>query len=83
MNAFTFFLLNPKRRPSTEAMPAPICTEGPSRPSAMPLAKRHRTAKEFSEYRPQVRCSPSVMKIANFVCGIPLPRASGKNLKSR
>ena len=34
----TCSLLSPSRRAITEARPAPICTEGPSRPSAMPLA---------------------------------------------
>ena len=29
---------SPSRRPSTEAIPALTCTDGPSRPSAMPLA---------------------------------------------
>ncbi len=29
---------SPSLRPSTDAMPAPTCTDGPSRPSAMPLA---------------------------------------------
>jgi hypothetical protein len=30
---------SPSRRPSTDAMPALNCTDGPSRPSAMPLAR--------------------------------------------
>ena len=32
------FGASPRRRPSTDAIPAPTCTDGPSRPSAMPLA---------------------------------------------
>ena len=48
-SALTLSVLSPKRRPSTEAMPAPICTEGPSRPSAMPLASRSRTAQKFAQ----------------------------------
>ena len=34
----TLLLLRPNLRPSTDAMPAETCTDGPSRPSAMPLA---------------------------------------------
>jgi hypothetical protein len=37
--------LSPSRRPMTEAMPAPTWTDGPSRPSAMPVANE-------TEHRP-------------------------------
>src|SRR4029077_16888900 len=36
--ALTLFALRPNSLPSTDAMPAPMCTDGPSRPSAVPLA---------------------------------------------
>ena len=42
---------SPRFRPSTDAIPAPTCTEGPSRPSAMPLARRCRAAAELAEHR--------------------------------
>ena len=35
---FTCVLLNPSLRAITDAIPAPMYTEGPSRPSAIPLA---------------------------------------------
>ena len=34
----TCSVLSPSKRPSTEPMPAPTCTEGPSRPSGIPQA---------------------------------------------
>ena len=37
-SAFTCESLNPKRRARKDETPAPICTDGPSRPSAIPLA---------------------------------------------
>ena len=61
----------------TEARPAPTCTEGPSRPSAMPLASDAEQQKNLpSTVRNEMR--PSSMNSANLVCGIPLPRAKGK-----
>ena len=38
INFFTYSLCSPSRRTSIDPMPAPTCTEGPSRPSGMPLA---------------------------------------------
>ena len=35
----TCAVLNPRRRPITDAIPDPMWTDGPSRPSAMPLAR--------------------------------------------
>ncbi len=76
-SAFTCFGLSPRFRAITEASPAPTCTDGPSRPSAMPLASEAEQQKNFpSTVRNRIR--PSLMKRANFVCGIPLPRANGK-----
>ncbi len=61
----------------TDAMPDPMCTDGPSRPSAMPLASDVEHRKNLPRtVRSEMR--PSLMKIAARVCGMPLPRASGK-----
>ena len=76
-SAFTCFGLSPRFRAITEASPAPTCTDGPSRPSAIPLASEAEQQKNFpSTVRNRIR--PSLMKSANLVCGIPLPRANGK-----
>ncbi len=39
IRAFTFSGRNPSARPRTEAIPAPTWTDGPSRPSGIPLAR--------------------------------------------
>ena len=67
----------PSRRPSTDAMPAPTCTDGPSRPSASPLAS---VTEHMLNFPRTVRrlMNPSRMNRAVLVCGIPLPRALGK-----
>ena len=63
-------------------MPAPTCTDGPSRPSAMPLASE-------TEHRPNFPSTvrklmyPSRRNSAALVCGMPLPRAFGKYRASR
>src|SRR3954469_8816373 len=46
-SAFVFSGLNRSQRASTEAMPEPICTDGLSRPSAMPLARDAEEQKNF------------------------------------
>ena len=46
-SALTLSLLRPNRRPSTEAIPAPIWTDGPSRPRAMPLASEVEQQRNF------------------------------------
>ena len=76
-SAFTLAALRPKRRPITEAIPAPIWTEGPSRPSAIPLASE---IAQHTNLPITVRREiyPFRMNSANFACGIPLPRAFGK-----
>ena len=74
--------LKPRRRPSVEPIPAPICTEGPSRPRARPLASV--VAQQMNLPR-AVRngMMPSLRNSAALVCGIPLPRALGKCRHSR
>ena len=68
----------PRRRPRTDAIPAPTCTDGPSRPSAMPLAS---DAEQQPNFPSTVRklMKPSRRNSAALVCGMPLPRALGKN----
>ncbi len=82
MSHRTCALLNPRRRPITEAMPDPMCTDGPSRPRAMPLAS---DVAQQTNLPTTVRREiwPSWMKMAARVCGMPLPRASGKYRKRR
>jgi hypothetical protein len=76
-SAFVCFALSPRLRAITDAIPAPICTEGPSRPNAIPLASDSEQQKNFPmTVRSEIL--PSLMNNANFVCGIPLPRANGK-----
>jgi len=76
-SALTFAGLRPKRLPITDAMPAPIWTEGPSRPSAIPLAREIEQQMNLPiTVRKAIK--PLRMKRANFVCGMPLPRALGK-----
>ena len=78
----TCAVLSPSRRAITDAMPEPMCTDGPSRPSAMPLASDVEQQTNLpTTVRSEMR--PSWMKIAARVCGMPLPRASGKNRNSR
>ncbi len=73
---------SPNARASTDAIPAPICTDGPSRPSAMPLASDVEQQKNFpSTVRSEMY--PSRMNSAALVCGIPLPRASEKYFANR
>src|SRR5581483_1537481 len=69
--------LNPNRRPRTDAIPAPTCTDGPSRPRAIPLASE---SDEHPNYPSTVRkrISPPWINSAVLVCGMPLPRALGK-----
>jgi hypothetical protein len=75
--ALTISLLRPRRRAITDARPAPICTAGPSRPSAIPLAREVEQQKNLpTTVRNEIR--PSRMKTAVLVCGTPLPRAKGK-----
>ena len=50
-SAFTLLVLKPSLRPSTEAMPADTCTDGPSRPSAMPLASEMERHAELAQHR--------------------------------
>ncbi len=75
--AFIEAALSPSLRPSTDASPAPTCTDGPSRPNAIPLASE-------TEQRPNFPATvrrliyPSRMNSAVLVCGMPLPRALGK-----
>ena len=76
-SALTCSVLSPRRRAITEARPAPICTDGPSRPSAMPLASDAEQQKNLpTTVRNEMR--PSRMNSAALVCGMPLPRAKGK-----
>ena len=75
--AFTLVGLSPSLRPSTEAIPPATCTEGPSRPSAMPLASEMADNQNFpNTVRNEMK--PSRMNSAVLVCGMPLPRALGK-----
>ena len=76
-SAFTPSGPSPNRRPSTEAIPAPICTDGPSRPSAIPLAS---DVAQHTNFPITVLSEiyPLLMNSANLVCGMPLPRAFGK-----
>ena len=77
IRAFTFSGRNPMRRPRTDAIPAPTCTAGPSRPRGIPLASVADVQKNFpSTVRRLMR--PSRANSAALVCGTPLPRASGK-----
>ena len=65
----------------TEAIPAPTWTDGPSRPSAIPVARDTEQSPNFPKtVRRLIR--PSRRNSAAFVCGIPLPRAFGKYLNS-
>ena len=68
---------SPSHRPSTEAMPALTCTDGPSRPRAIPLAS---VIAHMLNFPTTVRMlmKPSRRNSAVLVCGIPLPRALGK-----
>ena len=76
-SARTFAGLRPNRLVSTDAIPAPICTEGPSRPSAMPLASEIEQQTNLpSTVHSEMK--PSLMNSANLVCGMPLSRAPGK-----
>jgi hypothetical protein len=72
----------PSRRPSTDAIPAPTWTDGPSRPNAMPLAS---DAEQHPNFPTTVRglMKPSRRNRATLVCGIPLPRALLKKRDSR
>ena len=63
---FTRSTLSPRRRASTEATPAPMCTDGPSRPSAMPLASDIEQQTNFPTTVRNV-IKPSARKSANFV----------------
>jgi len=59
-------------------MPAPTCTAGPSRPSGIP----HASVAEVQKNLPKTvakEMRPPRAHSAAFVCGTPLPRASGKN----
>ena len=77
MSFFTCSGRSPSRRPRTEPMPAPTCTDGPSRPSGIPLARVADVQKNLpSTVRSEM--FPSRANSAAFVCGTPLPRASGK-----
>jgi hypothetical protein len=69
--------VSPSRRPSTEAIPAPTCTEGPSRPKAMPEARDTEQSPNFPS-TVRMLMKPSRSNSAVLVCGIPLPRAFGK-----
>ena len=51
MSQRTCAVLSPSRRAITDAIPAPMCTDGPSRPSAMPLASDVAAADEFPDDR--------------------------------
>src|SRR5439155_5280825 len=82
MSAFTFSWLSPSQRPSTDASPAPTCTAGPSRPRGIPLASVAEVQKNFPSIVTRV-IRPSRAYNAAFVCGTPLPRASGKYRYSR
>ena len=74
ISAFTLLGLNPSHRPSEDAMPAPTCTDGPSRPNAIPLASEiDERPKRPSTVRNKM--TPFWRKSAASVCGIPLPRA--------
>jgi hypothetical protein len=77
MSQRTWAVLRPTRRATTDAMPAPMCTDGPSRPSAMPLANDVAQQRNLPNTVRRVM-RPSWTKIAARVCGMPLPRASGK-----
>src|ERR1700759_5019702 len=82
ISAFTFSGLNPNVLPSSDETPAPTCTDGPSRPSGIPLASVTDVQKNFPNTVPSEITPPRAYNAA-FVCGTPLPRASGKYLKRR
>ena len=76
-SAFTCFATQSQIARDHRSDPAPICTDGPSRPSAMPLASEAEQQKNLpTTVRSVMR--PSLMNSANLVCGMPLPRAKGK-----
>ena len=75
---FTCSVRKPSKRPSTEPMPAPTCTDGPSRPSGMPLASVAEVQKNLPNTVRRVM-RPSLANNAALVCGTPLPRALGNN----
>ena len=80
-SALTLLGPRPSQRPKTDAMPAPTCTDGPSRPSEMPLARETEESPNFpSTVRSRIK--PSCRNSAALVCGMPLPRAFGKYLYS-
>jgi hypothetical protein len=61
----------------TEEMPAPTCTDGPSRPRAIPLASEPQQRKNLAT-TVRIEMNPSSITSADLVCGMPLPRAPGK-----
>ena len=77
IRAFTFSGRNPSQRPRTEAIPAPTWTDGPSRPSGIPLASVVAVQKNLPR-TVRSEMNPSRAKRAALVCGTPLPRALGK-----
>ena len=77
--ASTLSRFSPNARPITDAIPDPIMTDGPSRPSATPLAKEPAESQNFARTVRRVILPPWTVR-ATFVWGMPLPLASGKNL---
>ena len=71
-----------RARPSELAMPAQICTVGPSRPSDEPVPICSAPRKNLPTRRASARRPPFAAN-ATFTCGMPLPRAFGTtNLSS-
>ncbi len=74
---FTSDRLTPSLREITDAIPAPTCTDGPSRPSETPLASAVQQQMNFPITVRMVML-PSSTNSAYLAWGMPLPRAKGK-----
>src|SRR5215475_4697660 len=68
ISAFTFSGLNPSQRPNSDDNPAPTCTDGPSRPSGMPLASVADVQKNFPKTVPN-EITPPRAYTAPLLCG--------------
>ena len=70
------------QRPTTDARPAPICTDGPSRPIEWP-EPMHSTPVMNLPSGTRAGMTPPCRWYAASVCGTPLPRTSGNTFASR
>ena len=67
----------PSRRPSTDAIPEPTCTEGRSRPSAMPEARETPDRPNLPS-TVRIAMNPLRRNRAALVCGMPATAGVGK-----